>query len=137
VTISGVIMQNNTAVEEGAAIANRTGTLTISGSTFTNNRARFGGAIVNRGTLDLSVSTFTGNTATENGGAVYNTSSAASNRIQNVCFSGNTARFGGAVFSSTTSFNAQNNWWGVATGPTTSMVNSNVLTSPYLTTCPN
>jgi len=137
-TINGAVMQNNTATEEGGAIYNRTGTVSVSGSTFDNNRGRYGAAISNRGPFTIANSMFSGNIAVESGGAVYNTSNASANRIQNTCFSGNTARFGGAVFSSTGSFNARDNWWGAATGPTTAMVNSNVQFTPFLTSgCPN
>jgi predicted outer membrane repeat protein len=137
-TISGAAFLNNIATEEGAAIANRTGTLAVSSGTFTGNRARFGGALANGGTLTLTNSTFTNNTAVENGGAVYNTGTAAASQVQNVCFSGNTARFGGAVFSSTANFNARENWWGDASGPTAALANTNVQTTPFLTAgCPN
>lgn len=136
-TLNGVVIQNNTATEEGAAIYNRTGTLSVSGSTFDNNRARYGAAIANRGLMTLSGSIFTGNIAVESGGAVYHQNANTQNAIAQSCFSGNTARFGGAVFSQTASYNAQNNWWGAASGPTSALVNVNVLTSPYLTTCPN
>jgi predicted outer membrane repeat protein len=136
--VSDATFQNSTATEEGAAIYNRTGTLSLTDSIFTNNRARFGGAIANRARLNVTDSTFTSNTATESGGAVYHQNANTQNGIAQSCFTGNTARFGGAVFSETGNFNAQNNWWGAATGPTSAMVNDNVLTSPFLTAgCPN
>lgn len=133
-TLSGVVMRSSTATEEGAAIYNRTGTLSVSGSTFEDNRARYGAAISNRGLMMVSGSIFTGNIAVESGGAVYHQNTNTQNDIAQSCF---TARFGGAVFSQTASYNAQNNWWGAASGPTGGLVNANVLTSPYLTTCPN
>jgi predicted outer membrane repeat protein len=137
-TVSDTTFQNSTATEEGAAIYNRTGTLSLTDSIFTNNRARFGGAIANRGLMTISGSTFTSNSAVESGGAVYHQNANTQNGIAQSCFTGNTARFGGAVFSETGNFNAQNNWWGAATGPTSAMVNDNVLTSPFLTAgCPN
>jgi|GEM_PF-1279426 len=137
-TISGVMMRNSTATEEGAAIYNRTGTLSVSSSTFDNNRARYGAAISNRGLMTVSGSVFTGNIAVESGGAVYHQNANTQNGVAQSCFTGNTARFGGAVFSQTGNFNAQNNWWGAASGPTGAMVNANVLTAPFLTAgCPN
>jgi len=111
-TLSGVVMRNNTATEEGAAIYNRTGTLSVSGSMFDNNRARYGAAISNRGLMTVSGSIFTGNIAVQSGGAVYHQNANAQNGVVQSCFTGNTARFGGAVFSQTANFNAQNNWWG-------------------------
>ena len=137
-TLSGAIMRNSMATEEGAAIYNRTGTLSVSGSTFDNNRGRYGAAISNRGLMTVSGSVFTGNIAVESGGAVYHQNANVENGVAQSCFTGNTARFGGAVFSQTGNFNAQNNWWGAASGPTGAMVNANVLTAPFLTAgCPN
>jgi predicted outer membrane repeat protein len=136
-SIDGVVMRNNNATEEGGGIYARTGTITVTDSTFENNHARYGAAISSGGTLTVSDSVFSGNTATESGGAVYNRTSGA-HVVQNSCFSGNTARFGGAVFSSTSSFDARNNWWGIESGPTSAMVNSQVQFTPFLTTgCPN
>jgi len=105
----------------------------VSGSSFTGNRARYGGAIYNRARLNVTNSVFTANTATESGGAVYHQNGNTQNGIAQSCFSGNTARFGGAVFSQTGNFNARDNWWGAATGPTSAMVNSNMLVAPFLT----
>jgi len=140
-SVTSTTFTNNIAVEEGAAIYNENGNqsaVTVAGSTFTGNRARFGGAIYNRARLNVTNSTFTTNTATESGGAVYHQNGNNQNGIAQSCFTGNTARFGGAVFSQTGNFNAQNNWWGVATGPTSAMVNNQVQFTPFLTAgCPN
>jgi len=140
-SVTGATFTNNVAVEEGAAIYNENGNqsaVTVAGSTFTGNRARFGGAIYNRARLNVTNSTFTTNTATESGGAVYHQNGNAQNGIAQSCFTGNTARFGGAMFSQTGNFNAQNNWWGAASGPTSAMVNNQVQFTPFLTAgCPN
>ena len=139
--VSGATFTNNVAVEEGAAIYNENGNqsaVTVAGSSFTGNTARYGGAIYNRARLNVTNSIFTSNTATESGGAVYHQNGASQNGIAQTCFTGNTARFGGAVFSQTGNFNAQNNWWGVASGPTSAMVNNQVQFTPFLTAgCPN
>ena len=60
--------------DSGGAIVNNGGTLTVSGSTFSNNQAdHFGGAIVNNwGTLIISDSTFSNNLAAYEGGAIWN-----------------------------------------------------------------
>jgi len=140
-SVTGATFLNNVAVEEGAAIYNENGNqsaVTVTTSTFTGNRARYGGAIYNRARLNVTNSTFATNSATESGGAVYHQNGNTQNGIAGSCFTGNTARFGGAVFSQTGNFNAQNNWWDAASGPTSAMVNSQVQTSPFLTAgCPN
>jgi len=140
-SVTGTTFTNNVAVEEGGAIYNENGnqsTVMVAGSTFTGNRARYGGAIYNRARLNVANSVFSTNTATESGGAVYHQNGNTQNGIAQSYFSGNTARFGGAVFSQTGNFNAQNNWWGAASGPTSALVNNQVQTSPFLTAgCPN
>lgn len=94
VTIEGLTLANGTASNPGAysggAILND-GTLTLSGCTFTNNRAvSYGGAIFNRGTVaGLSGCTFTNNTVLNSGGAIYN--SGAMGSINSCTFTGNTA----------------------------------------------
>ena len=57
----------------GGAIYNKDGTLTISGSSFSDNLAEYdGGAIYNDGELSISDSNFSGNLADEDGSAIYN-----------------------------------------------------------------
>ncbi len=67
-TMSGVTVQNNTAVNGGGAIYNQ-GALTMSGVTVQNNTARNagGGAIYNQGTLTMSGSSVQNNTGPEGG----------------------------------------------------------------------
>ena len=96
VTISNGLASNGQ--QGGGGIFNH-GTLTITGSTFTNNSApsstgTSGGGINNSGTLNLSTSTFTGNSAQE-GGGVFNQKTAT---ITNNTFASNTATiFGGGA----------------------------------------
>ena len=66
---------NTSAAADGGAIQNDVGgSLTVTASTFTGNTAADGGAIANgysgSGTLNVSGSTFSDNTATEDGGAI-------------------------------------------------------------------
>lgn len=93
-TVDNSVFSGNT----GGAIANRQGTMEISGSTFTNN-AGFdgGGAIRNFNVLTVTNSTFTGNNATGAnasqvgqgcGGAIYNTFQLT---INNSLMTGNSA----------------------------------------------
>jgi chitodextrinase len=96
VTISNGLASNGQ--QGGGGIFNH-GTLTVTGSTFTNNSApsstgTSGGGINNSGTLSLSTSTFAGNSAQE-GGGVFNQKTAT---ISNDTFSGNNATiFGGGA----------------------------------------
>ncbi|MFL5331089.1 MAG: right-handed parallel beta-helix repeat-containing protein [Gemmataceae bacterium] len=91
------VFTNNTAGSTGGAILSP-GTLTVTGSTFTNNTGS-GGAVVSTGTLSLDSSTFNTNTSTSTGGAVR----MGSGTITNSSFTGNTAGgAGGAVYSSGT-----------------------------------
>jgi predicted outer membrane repeat protein len=76
-------------------------TLNLTGYQFSgNNSGWFGGAIANFGTLNLRFGGFSGNNAaaTGKGGAIFNHTGATLS-IQDSNFIGNTAAFGGAVFS--------------------------------------
>ncbi len=74
-TVSGSSFSANFA-HGGGAICNGTGRASASASTFTDNTADYGAAIDNgdsgTGTLTISGSTFTANRATEDGGAIHN-----------------------------------------------------------------
>ena len=105
----------------------------VSGNTFSGNgRAglaltSFGNAGVDRGAQNslISCNTFTGNGFTQNmsgtvgGGITYSATQApgtiATNETHQNNFSGN---FVGARYTGTETINADNNWWGSATGPT-------------------
>jgi len=114
VTLTNSVIDSNTATYydadwdfyygHGGGIFNL-GTLTVSGTTFSNNVASAssgyvsgsGGAIHNRGTLSVSDSTFTGNAA-ESGGAIYS-SSGTTLIVENSTFTGNSAPCGGGAIS--------------------------------------
>ncbi|GIX34218.1 MAG: hypothetical protein KatS3mg125_2174 [Lysobacterales bacterium] len=65
--------QNTASIFDGGGVYNQSGaSLTITGSTFSQNTANIGGGVFNRGTLTLTNSTFSGNTASGNGGGVEN-----------------------------------------------------------------
>jgi hypothetical protein len=80
----------------GGAIFNA-GTLKVTNSTFSGNRATTGGAIENAGTLEVTNSTFFGNTAT-GGGAIRN-GGVGTVEVINSTFSGNSATRGGALLN--------------------------------------
>jgi predicted outer membrane repeat protein len=99
-TIDGSTFTNNTA-DNGGAILNED-TLTIEGSTFTNNTAGYydGGSIYNQGTLTVNDSTFTNNTADYYGGAIYNQGTLT---VNDSTFTNNTAvYYGGAIYNQDT-----------------------------------
>ncbi|MCI0708542.1 MAG: CSLREA domain-containing protein [Chloroflexi bacterium] len=81
----------------GGAIESN-GTLTITNSTFSGNRATSGGAIFNHvGTLTITNSTFSANQATSgNGGAIFN-NFPSTVTITSSTFSGNTAAIDGGT----------------------------------------
>ena len=100
--ITDSTFSNNTAAEEGGAIYSEyTTIMTVSGSTFTGNKATDGGAIYRGGSPDgsdteisITNSTFTRNSATGSGGAVHNEGVIT---IDQATFTGNTAGAGGAI----------------------------------------
>lgn len=119
---------NNSAVSSsqgGAIYSEGTGTLTDTGSTYTNNTAKSGGAIYNTGTTNLTGDTFSNNGVTSlgvltsiQGGAIYNYNSGGTYvgtiTITDSILNGNTASSqGGAIYSTapataTTTLNINN-----------------------------
>ncbi|MDO8870305.1 MAG: hypothetical protein Q7V10_06085, partial [Methanobacteriaceae archaeon] len=165
-TITGSTFTGNTAYSEygGGAVAwgntdtLATGTMNISDSTFTNNKAGYGGSIWSYGTLNVLRSTFTGNNATYNGGAIRtwgtltisgsdligNNAGTRGTGISN--YQGTTvANFnriigtGNIIESISGSIDAKNNWWGSNTSPSAKVSGSvdvstwlvlNIISSP-------
>jgi uncharacterized repeat protein (TIGR01451 family) len=108
------------------------GTFNVSDSTFTNNHANTaggGGIIVETGILNALRNTFIGNTA-NTGGAIANTGTtvtATYNRFIN-----NTATLSGNTLNNNgTGFIANDNWWGLNTGPAAGALGG--TTSPTVT----
>ena len=92
VTLSNAALSNNTATSSGGAI-NNGGTVLVSDTTFSGNKAALGSAIYNTGAVSLAYSTVAGNAASS-GGGIYNNSGAALN-LANTTFAGNTGTGGG------------------------------------------
>ncbi len=93
---------NGSSNLDGGAIAN-SGNCTVNDCTFSDNKANNGGAIYNYlGNLSVNSSTFSNNNATNNGGAIFNLDG---NSIFNDCkFTNNIANnIGGAIFNNGTS----------------------------------
>ena len=136
-SVSGCTFTGNKATNNGGAICNMYGTIgALSGCTFTNNTASDGGAIYNYiGTIGaLSGCTFTNNTASD-GGAIYNTGSTVSTSTATVHFSSfvnNSATNGSTIYSSLGTVNAQNNWWGSNSNPSSQIYGSTVDSSNWL-----
>ena len=90
VTVSNNVGNGGTATSGGAI--DNAGTLTVTGSNFTNNDASAGsgsgGAIISSGTLTVSDSSFTGNLASRAGGAIE-IANGASTTLNNLTASNN------------------------------------------------
>jgi CSLREA domain-containing protein len=96
-TFTSNMAHNGSGYTRGGAIFNDIsgpGTVTIYKSTFSDNSAELGGAIINNGILAIVNSTFSDNSATISGGAIYNDNNTAT--ITNTTFSGNSAVTNGA-----------------------------------------
>ena len=92
-------LTDNSATSSGGAIdAFNNSTLTINGSTFSNNSATWGGAIFfnSGGVLTITSSTFTGNSASSNGGGI---DSLGTLNVTDCTLSGNSAIWGGGICS--------------------------------------
>src|SRR5262249_22051633 len=84
----------------GGAIHNHAGTLTLSGSTLTQNSADYGGAIFNKNGLVqlLSGNTISANTATLKGGGIWNVGTAT---ISGSTLANNSTVNGGGIYNTT------------------------------------
>ena len=102
VNITGTTFSSNASTSNGGALNITGGTVTINGSTFSDNSASGnGGAVyISSGTVTLSgTNTFSGNTAGSSGGAIYTSVSLTFSSPAE--FSGNTATSdGGALYIS-------------------------------------
>ncbi len=106
-TVTGSIIQNNTASSNGGRIFNNTGSVTIqSGSMITTNTtAGSGGGIYNEaGTLTVDNSTIGGNTAsgtsgTNGGGGVFNNTGTVTIRGGSMITSNSVANVGGGILN--------------------------------------
>lgn len=128
-TVSGSTFSGNTSTSSaaGGGAADLfnfnlgTGTYNINSTTFSNNSAtvgRGGAVIVESGPLTMTTSSLSGNTAGISGGAVYSSSTSASVTYSRLV--GNTATNplnGLALFNAGGTFTANDNWWGINTGP--------------------
>jgi CSLREA domain-containing protein len=103
VTISGMTISNGNTLEvddRSGGISNEdNGTLTITNSTISGNKAEDDGAIRNLGTLEVSNATLSGNTSNGTAGGIYNDNEATAT-VSDSTFSGNSATEGAGIFNS-------------------------------------
>ncbi|PKL66939.1 MAG: hypothetical protein CVV28_08700, partial [Methanobacteriales archaeon HGW-Methanobacteriales-1] len=153
ITVKNCIFKDNVARGSGGGAIYSYGQngnpcyVTVSDSDFINNRAMggtsyagSGGAIVSFFTsLYVTNSNFINNSATgvvPRGGAIHASASSATVNFNR--FIGNTATYGGAIYSDTLGYvDATLNWWGSNTGPVPAMINgASVYTTPWLVLTP-
>ena len=116
---------NSVTTGNGGAILNLGGTVTDTNDTFNYNNASYGGAVYNNGTLTETNSTFYNNTAYVLGGAIYNNGNSV------VEFNRIVGDSNSEIYSTNGSVNANLNWWGSNSNPST-YVNINVNITSWL-----
>ncbi|HEY6229820.1 MAG TPA: immunoglobulin domain-containing protein, partial [Pyrinomonadaceae bacterium] len=124
-TITNSTFSNNSASGGGGGALDLfdfnlgTGTYTITTSSFQGNTASVGngGAILveSGGPLSVTTSSFASNSAAVSGGAIFSGGSAAN--VQYSRLVGNTAPTGSAIFSTSGTLTANDDWWGINSGP--------------------
>jgi immunoglobulin I-set domain protein len=127
-SVSGSTFSGNTANSAaagggGADLFNSnagSGTYTINSSSFSSNNApngNGGAIIVESGPLTLTTSSLANNSAGVTGGAISSSGSASVTFSRLVGNSVPNPLNGLTLFASNTSFTADDNWWGINTGP--------------------
>ena len=107
-SITGSTFSSNSATNDGGAIVTGT-TLIVMGSSFTSNRAVYGGAIYNnnRATFTIKTTNFLNNKASYLGGAIYKNNGNLGIYYSNL--SGNRAVYGGAIYKRGGALTVRNN----------------------------
>ena len=97
-------LNNKITSQNGAAISNNRGELSVSNTTFDGNTAKDGGAVYNGngGNISEISGIFTNNTASNRGGALYNSGTGTVSNIKGT-FRANRADKGGAIANAGTS----------------------------------
>ena len=153
ITANNCIFKNNVATGSGGGAIYSYGQngnpcyVTVSNSDFINNRAMGGTSFAGSGgaiasfftSLSVTNSNFINNSATgvvPRGGALHISASSATVNFNR--FLGNTATYGGAIYSDTLGYvDATLNWWGTNTGPVPTQINgTTVTTAPWLVLTP-
>jgi hypothetical protein len=97
VALSGLTIADGFSLDSFGGGIQNSGTLTVTGSTFTDNRANFGGGIQNSGTLTVTGSTLSGNAAADGGG--IDNQEGGTLTVTGSILSGNAAGFGGGILN--------------------------------------
>ena len=97
-TISDSALSGNRATGEGGGIFNGSG-LTVNNSTLSGNSAFDGGGISNLGGVTVTNCTLSGNSAAQFGGGISSLATSGSVDVTNSTLSGNSASVGGGLFS--------------------------------------
>ena len=101
-TVTGGSFQNNSALYGGAIhlTSNDAKTATVKNVTFTSNEATYGGAIYvsNAMTVNVENSTFNNNVVANDGGAIYSTKAKINISGNTTEFTSNSAKRGGAIY---------------------------------------
>src|SRR6185295_3310320 len=126
-SVSGATFTSNTANSAAAGggaldlydFNTSAGSYSVDTSSFSNNSApnRSGGAIIveSGGPLTVTTSSFATNSAANSGGAIFSSGTTASVTYSRLW--GNSAPSGGAIFRGSGIFTANDDWWGINTGP--------------------
>jgi predicted outer membrane repeat protein len=98
-TLADARIRSNTASYLGGGLMNNVGDVMVTGTTFTDNRARFGGAIsTHSAQLSVEGSSIVRGTAEESGGGIYGGTSNIT--LSDVTISSSYSRYGGGLFAS-------------------------------------
>jgi trimeric autotransporter adhesin len=118
-TVSNSNFMANTITSFAGAIYGDTGSKTsVSNCSFIGNTAANGGAIWSRGVLNVTNSAFKNNYASSRGGAIFVTAGGSATVHYN-SFVNNTAPTASTIFLGSGTVNAEYNWWGSNSNPST------------------
>lgn len=129
-TITGCTFTGNKADDDGGAIVNF-GLLTVKNSIFLRNIGENGGAIYNsEENMTIIGNNFEGNKATDDGGAISDYEGNLTIKFNR--FYNNSAPNGTAINTYNSTIDARYNWWGSNAGPTVGTVVGTTNYSPWL-----
>jgi predicted outer membrane repeat protein len=127
--VSNCTFTGNTVTTYGGALYNNKGALNVSNCTFTNNAATTGAAIYSNNGISCIVigSTFTSNKAVKGGGAISSNGNNSNTTVNFCSFVNNTATTGSAIYSVSGTINAEYNWWGSNSDPSSQIYSGGTI----------